>query len=392
MFGNKKHGDIPLGPQQEKPKEKINSNLHVMPGDFYGGADPIIYHDQKNNTEIVEKKVLPHPVIPKKVTLPQPPQSPQQQSVRKQEIPREKNNKKLFIILGIVFFVIVVSLVSWYYIASNPSEPPNIKQEVEQKNITKEKQIEKENIEPIKDTTQNDDQELEKVIPNPKSLEEIPLILPRIIAAKSLDLDNDGLTDREEELFSSDSGVIDTDQDGYPDLLEVVNLYNPAGVAPVKLIDSGFVREYVNPTWQYRVYYPGSWDVASVDNTGNQILFSAGTGDFIEIRSFNMKSGELFTDWFSRMLPNESFTNLKEIKNRFNIEGLTRNDKLVSFFIEGNNVFVIIYNVGSGNDLLYPIVQEMMTQSFRASRSSNTIPDQEIIPKEATSTQQVSQN
>ena len=57
------------------------------------------------------------------------------------------------------------------------------------------------------------------------------------------DSDADGLTDREEaEIYGTDPANVDSDSDGYLDGGEVFYLYNPAGIAPVTLKESGLVN------------------------------------------------------------------------------------------------------------------------------------------------------
>ncbi|MBU2509676.1 fibronectin type III domain-containing protein, partial [Patescibacteria group bacterium] len=57
-----------------------------------------------------------------------------------------------------------------------------------------------------------------------------------------LDTDSDGLSDLEEVLYGTNSKSPDTDADGFLDGNEVFHLYNPAGTAPVKLLDSALVK------------------------------------------------------------------------------------------------------------------------------------------------------
>lgn len=73
----------------------------------------------------------------------------------------------------------------------------------------------------------------------------------------SKDTDNDGLTDKEEELWGTDPKLDDTDQDTYLDGKEVLNGFNPKGAGKIK--DSGLAREYINLADNYSVSYPAAW-------------------------------------------------------------------------------------------------------------------------------------
>jgi hypothetical protein len=58
---------------------------------------------------------------------------------------------------------------------------------------------------------------------------ETQLRFPTILFPKALDSDKDGLTDNEEDFFTTDPGVADTDGDSFDDGREIFYLYNPAG-------------------------------------------------------------------------------------------------------------------------------------------------------------------
>ena len=62
--------------------------------------------------------------------------------------------------------------------------------------------------------------------------------------SNGLDSDKDGLTDKEENAIGSDSNNPDSDGDGYSDLSELLNLYNPDGEG--KLEDSPAIKKYKN--------------------------------------------------------------------------------------------------------------------------------------------------
>src|SRR3990167_782266 len=89
---------------------------------------------------------------------------------------------------------------------------------------------------------------------------------------------------------------------------EVANLYNPKGFAPQRIVDSGLVREYVHPVTGYRLYYPAQWSIGAVDPESRQVLMSAITGDYIQIRMFERKVGETLPQWFARVVVGEQFT------------------------------------------------------------------------------------
>ena len=343
MFGKRK--------KKKEEKKKNNIRMTVMPDIFYGGKDPVVYH--KQTSDQTQKASL---------------KKPKKKSTGNMPI----LNKKVLIIVGFVF-LLTIGGISWYYInQARPAKPAKVVV-----------------VEPTPEVDPPVPEELEPVAPEPIVPEpepepvvaERPLVFPRILLSDSSDLDVDSLTDVEEELFGTDTGIWDTDEDGYFDGQEVLNLYNPAGVTPVKIIDSGLVREYVSPLWSYRIYYPSSWEAAAIDDTGDQVLFSSITGDFVEVRAFRKSADMSFAQWFNEKIAGQRFGDLLPITNLFGVDLLRRKDNLVAYLPGDTEVFVIVYQASSSaTDVPFRHVMQMMTQSFRPARTALGIPDQVELP------------
>ena len=346
--------------------EKKDVNIETIPKIFYGGKDPVIYHTKKDQPE---KKGI----TPKKMATP------------KKRVSVIENKKKVYIGSAIVF-VVAVSLISFYYI--NQFNKTKSLLSVEEQNTVTEVETVVEEIEEVGvvETVIEEPEEVEEVEiieeVEEETLAVVPIDFPKDIFINSVDIDSDSLTDMEEELFGTDSGTWDTDEDGYNDGREVVNLYNPKGLAPVKLIDSGTVLEYVNPTWQYRMYYPIPWIVGEVDTQSDQVLFSAITGDFIEIRAVSKLPDETFKEWFIKNAAGQKFTDLTIFSNRFDQEGRKRKDDLVIYFEDETVVYVLIYHPGTTGSIPYRHVMQVAYQSFRPTKVAKEIPDQGILPSE----------
>ncbi len=89
----------------------------------------------------------------------------------------------------------------------------------------------------------------------------------------SRDTDLDGLTDVEETLYNTFPVRPDSDGDGHTDSVEVLNFYNPSGLAPASLIDSGVIKSFENEVFNYILFYPSSWRVDDSDVTKRRIRF-----------------------------------------------------------------------------------------------------------------------
>ncbi len=333
-------------------------DIHKIPDAFYGGNNPVIYEQVSTSKSKDVTRIAPA------ISTPSSPGA----------------SKRRFPIIVIVGFlgILVIGGASAYYILqyraarnSTMSNPPvetsdriPVIPSISQVNSTQTTStISSSTIGPAPTTT--------------PSLISNFLEFPSVNLANSADVDLDQLTDIEEALFGIDSGTWDTDVDGYYDGQELINLYNPRGAAPVKLIDSGLVREYVNPFSEYRLYYPLQWQKGAVDPEEKQVLLSSIGGEFIEIRVFQKNSGDTFSQWFQANAPDQQFNLLTSFTNRFGVEGFKRSDGLVVYFDTSSFVFVILYHQPESTaPIPYRSTMQMVYQSFRPTATTRTIPEQ----------------
>lgn len=328
--------------------------LTVIPEAFYGGADPVIYA----SSEVGRQDHRVGHNKRNKVSPPEP-ETPR--------VPRKLYSRRRIITVSIFLFLLFVGATTWYYVREGKRTVPTPTRRPPPPTVVTPP------LQPIPTTT--------IAVPPPEkpapttSTDEgdfaIPFrdrlgSFPAFVLLDAPDTDADQLTDEEEELFTIDSGIWDSDGDGYYDGQEVVNLYNPKGFAPVKIIDSGLVREYQSPLQGYSVYYPNPWLVAEVDSAGSDVVISAANGDFIEIRAVTKRPDESFAGWFTRTTAgaNENFQDLVTIRNRFNVELYERRDHLVAYHPTESLVFVLVYHPSQSGPLSYRRTMIMVIQSF----------------------------
>lgn len=365
MFGKK--------PQQSDALEsdKKNMSVETIPTSFYGGNDPVIYHDPE---PVSAPRPTATPVAARLIAQPPMQQAPASAQPLRGGVPQHKSHKILFIMISLVVLVVGAGA-AWYFLGQKTDAPPvafvptppDVSEPVPV--VT-----EPEPVVVVSTSTP-------EINETPTSLQAVPLDFPKVLLADAEDQDADSLTDSEEELFGTDSGIWDSDQDGYYDGQELFNLYNPKGFAPVKLIDSGLVKEYVNPSWKYRLYYPASWEIGSVDADSNQVLISSIAGDYIEVRAMPKQGTETFFDWFARVASSEFITDLQQNKNRFEEGFWIRKDALVAYVDQPSVVYVILYHPKADGPITYRHVMQMALQSFRPSKTSVVLPEQMILPK-----------
>ncbi len=359
MFGKKK-------PQSKKPTEQApaaldQAHVQVMPEAFYGGKDPVIFAKHK------PKKAQPAaaPIKPvAKPAAPKPPTTPQHKTPAAPMAPPKKSRVGMIILIILLLAVIIGGVLWWFVFRSEPTPAPT----TDPIGI-----IPFEEPEPVVPTP------VEPVIPTPPPVvptstapepvvpDRTAIRFPQMISVDSVDVDADSLTDEEERIFGTDPTIWDSDGDTFYDGQEIVNLYNPRGEAPVRLIDSGLVREYTNPQWRYRLYHPINWELGRIDTEGRHVIFSSISGEYVEVRVFEKSPAASFQDWFADTIAGERFNDLQPLTNRFDVVGHERRDGLVAYFPTETEVVVFVYVTPEvTTEIRYRNLMKMMVQSYRS--------------------------
>ncbi|PIR66674.1 MAG: hypothetical protein COU51_02615 [Parcubacteria group bacterium CG10_big_fil_rev_8_21_14_0_10_36_14] len=178
------------------------------------------------------------------------------------------------------------------------------------------------------------------------------------------DSDADGLSDKEEAIFQTDTTRPDTDSDGFLDGNEVFNLYNPAAVAPVGLLESGIAKLYRNATEGYSIFYPSLWSTSSTSNT-SMVSFLSGESESINITVVEAPEAITLRSWYISEYPDKDINNLQSYTNKQGYRGLQDTDRLNTYIKEGNKVFIINYSLGVTNKIWYRRLYDMMLNSLK---------------------------
>ncbi len=347
MFGKK--------PENIPEKTQPTINVQTIPADFYGGVNPVVKFKKVEKEVLLESKP--------KLTAPEKKIFDKSMAAGGGSLLHPVNiltNKKYAIIFGSALFVVIIAGVSAYYYLQSRQQPKT--------SLPPQPKISLETTTPLSGAEVVESTIEEAVVPTttPQSLAEAPIEFPSGLLGDSPDLDKDNLTDTAEELFGTDPSKPDTDEDSYNDGHEVFYLYNPAGKEPMKLIDSGYVNDYNNPGFGYKVFYPLTWAIGNVDESYRDVLFSTITGENIELRVFDRLPGQTFADWFAQLAPNEQYQNLADFQSKFGEVGKNRADNLVYYFMDDNHVYVMVYHTTDSNVVNYRSVMVMMARSFRS--------------------------
>lgn len=331
----------------EKPGLSAATAISTIPEVFYGGNDPeakYVSGQGGNTSALTYTKSVPE---------------------------SSSGRTKLIAAFMIIIFLAACAGAVWYYWTYLRSDAASI--QTPPANLVVEKpaveQVSVENTAPTTTAVETDTTQTGITIVTSSivdsTIANLTLDFPSINQIDATDFDADGLTDAEEEVFGTDPSAFDTDKDEYYDGQEVGNLYNPKGLAPVRIIDSGLVREYVAPSDAYRIYYPIPWTVGTVDPAGETILITAANGDYLEIRKMVKQPGEDFTTWFGRTVPDQRITDLESGINRFTVPYLRRKDDLVAYIDRPNQVLVLIYHPTTSAPIAFRHIMRMALESVR---------------------------
>lgn len=330
--------------------------IQRIPDIFYGGNNPVIYDP------VLEKGVI---AVNSKVA------ARPNNLVSQPGNQLEKKSRMLWSVIGLGILVIVGASTYYFYQYRSTRNAVVVPQNNNSNSVLTTTSSSISLVIPTSSTT------VEQAPSTTPSLSSNFLEFPPVNLGTAADTDLDQLTDIEEVLYGLDSGAWDSDQDGFFDGQELSNLYSPRGGAPMKLVDSGLVREYINDYSQYRLYYPLQWSQGGVDAEEKHMLFSAISGEYVEVRVFQKTANTSFPQWFQINAPGEQFNLLSTFTNRFGVEGWKRSDSLVVYFDTPSYVFTIIYQqLQPTAPIPYRATVEMMYQSFRPTATSRTIPDQ----------------
>lgn len=285
LFGKKNNTEAEMTEEVKKPVEKPvidESQIKTIPRRYYNVRGPVLVEGWKE----VERRVkgqMPGAEAEKpsgKIILSEKERQKQakiekkkkekEEKIRQKQLKKEQKKKsgkpskaKLYI-TGIIVILIVaaVSVVIFYYFFQPSKQQPSVNQTVNA-NIAPE---------PV----------ISIPVPTPEP-EPVPVPTPEPEPADRAvfkDTDNDGLSDIEEEIYKSNIRNSDTDNDFYPDWLEVTNAYNPTGFAPQRILPTGLVRVYSSEGFGVSVYYPAPWDYQEV---GLDVIFLSDIDETVKV-------------------------------------------------------------------------------------------------------------
>ncbi|MBU1032995.1 MAG: fibronectin type III domain-containing protein [Patescibacteria group bacterium] len=178
-----------------------------------------------------------------------------------------------------------------------------------------------------------------------------------------LDTDSDGLSDLEEVLYGTNSKSPDTDADGFLDGNEVFHLYNPAGTAPVKLLDSALVKIITAPVgWVLSI--PTSWVITFNAAQGTQATIDTQHGELFTVAIKENPNKKSILEWYLAENPDVTATQVIPFRSKGGYEGIVGTNLLTTYIPWEDNIFVMTYELNEQPFINFRTTYSMMLNSL----------------------------
>lgn len=177
------------------------------------------------------------------------------------------------------------------------------------------------------------------------------------------DDDKDGLGNQEEAIFGTDPKQADSDADGYNDLAEITNGYNPAGNG--KLADNKGLATYLNTTFNISLLYPAAWK-KTIATSDDSIIFTAPDGQFIQVLVQPNSDREDIVTWYRKTFNSDTIP-ASQILVSPDWDGVRKGDGLVAYLTNKDKsyIFTVAYNLGTTSVTTYKNVLDAMLRSLK---------------------------
>ncbi len=175
------------------------------------------------------------------------------------------------------------------------------------------------------------------------------------------DMDEDGLSSIEEEIFGTKDNSNDSDEDSYLDKEEILNLYNPNGSG--RLIDNVSIESLANKMFGYRFLSVKGWSQKSIGGDDSWLIKQSDE-QFIQVVVQQNSDKQNIEDWYQEQFADEIVEESRKIESK-TWTGIISEDGVSAYLTdkEMNNIFAISYNFKKDYPV-YKTVFEMILKSF----------------------------
>ena len=293
--------------------------------------------------------------------------------------PKKQLSNKQKIILGSIAFVVFLLIVVGSMLLFANLSVSNNQAKTDQNNVNNQVNNQAPGEQQLIDNSQNNSDSNQLATSTATSTEPIdntnnqnnngpitPPPPPPPPTSNNFDQDRDDLSIEEELIFGTNNNDEDTDNDGYKDGVEVVNLYNPL-LSNQALIHSSLISQFSNQTVKYVLLKPKNWLGQAIEGNDLEIMFTpdSGTGDFMSISAEIATANQTLQAWAQNKASGASLSALtlgKEAKITA-LQSKTADTHTV--FAKVNNYFIkFTYYIETDGSAYFASTYLMMLNSF----------------------------
>lgn len=180
----------------------------------------------------------------------------------------------------------------------------------------------------------------------------------------SKDTDSDGLTDIEERMYGTDYRNPDSDGDTFLDGNEVYHRYDPNGLSPSTLLDTGAVKTFQDAGIAFTITYPANWKPSS-DIVKNIVTFKTPTLAQIVITGGKKDKMLSLEDWILKNVQDVDITSLESSYSKEGYYVLRSKDGLVAYVDAGDMAIALTYDLNGSQEISYIQTFAMMVNSLK---------------------------
>lgn len=176
-----------------------------------------------------------------------------------------------------------------------------------------------------------------------------------------IDSDSDSLYDEEEVLLGTSIFLSDSDGDGYDDLSEIRNNYNPGGIG--FLVDSPSVSTYRNLNHDFNFLYPSAWEAKEIGD--NLVVLEDKDNSLIQLATMDNAEKLSILNWYQTTFPEDALVYDKLI-SKSGYEGVISKSGLNVYLTNEarTTIFVFSYIPVSSGRLALINIFEMIYSSL----------------------------
>lgn len=341
-------------PPPNLPVEPTTQSLGSEPGSSSASAPPMIKKEPEDIFSDLES--VPDPIKTAETIVP--------------EAPSRPSALKLILIAAIILAVVGGAGTSvWYFLI----RPDSVEQPIAEIKTTAENPpavtAESEPVVEIPIALPDEPKAPTDFVPNQNpNLPPPQAITPetKLAPKEGIDTDEDGLTDAEEAIASTDANKSDTDLDGYNDGAELRSGYDPAAAAASLADSKSFRQAEIASSWT--VLLPTMWIVGPSVSNSNDFAIRTGTPTTFEVHIDAKTVSTTFSDWFASNITNLSQNELLPMKTKAGYPAWQTLDKATTFIVSDSAVLTITYQLNTATTYEYRALYSHVIETIRSLR------------------------